>query len=63
LQVGVTFLVICLFLAALIDGSHALAGLPGSFLSEGLTIAGWVSLWGPVEVLLYEGGHRVSAGR
>jgi hypothetical protein len=54
LQSGVVFLVVCLALAALVDASTLIPRILGNFLSEGLTIVGWVSLWRPVELLLYE---------
>jgi hypothetical protein len=54
LQVGVLFLIICLVLAAAIAGSNVAPGSFGDVLTQGLTIVGWVSLWRPVEILLYE---------
>jgi hypothetical protein len=54
LQVGVLFLAICLVLAAAIAGSNVAPGSFGDVLTQGLTIVGWVSLWRPVEILLYE---------
>jgi hypothetical protein len=56
LQTGFVVLAVCLLLAALF-GSDKTAALPAflrTFLSEGFTIAGWVSLWTPLEILLYE---------
>jgi len=47
-----------LFLAACLTASHVLVGRnPGAFLSvarESLTIAGWVAMWRPMEIFLYE---------
>jgi len=54
LQVGVLFLAICLVLATAIAGSNVAPGSFGDVLTQGLTIVGWVSLWRPVEILLYE---------
>ena len=54
LQSGVVFLAVCLTLAALIDQPSVLPTYLTTILSEGLTIVGWVSLWRPVELLLYE---------
>jgi hypothetical protein len=54
LQVGVLFLAICLVLAAAIAGSNVAPGSFGDVLTQGLTIVGWVSLWRPVEILLYK---------
>lgn len=54
LQVGVLFLTVCLVLAAAIARWNAAPGSLGDFLTQGLTIVGWVSLWRPVEIFLYE---------
>jgi len=53
LQIGLLFLAACLFLA---ESFRTLESLPEplrAFLSEGFTIAGWVSLWNPIELFLY----------
>jgi hypothetical protein len=52
LFVGLTFLGLCLITDKLLVGIH-----PGSipnFFSESLTIAGWVAMWRPMEIYLYE---------
>jgi hypothetical protein len=54
LQVGVLFLASCLVLAGAIARSYVEAGSFGDILTQGLTIVGWVSLWRPIEILLYE---------
>jgi hypothetical protein len=54
LQVGVLFLASCLVLAAAIARTYVAPGSFGDVLTQGLTIVGWVSLWRPVEVFLYE---------
>jgi hypothetical protein len=54
LQVGVLFLASCLVLAAAIARSNVAPGSFGDVLTQGLTIVGWVSLWRPVEVFLYD---------
>jgi hypothetical protein len=56
LQRGLIFLAVCLLLSSLFDGLVALPGLLRQFLSEGFLIAGWVSLWHPIELLLYDWG-------
>lgn len=47
-----------LFLAACLTASNVIVGrAPGAFLSvarESLTIAGWVAMWRPMEIFLYE---------
>ncbi len=54
LQVGVVFLASCLILAAALARWNAAPGSLGDVLAQGLTIIGWVSLWRPVEIFLYE---------
>jgi len=52
LAVGLGFLVVCLLLGGLVggSGSNAAAGI----LKEGLTIGGWVAMWRPLEIYLYD---------
>lgn len=49
--IGVAFLVICLSLRQLLAASTALDSIA---LDEGLLILGWVALWRPTEMLLYD---------
>lgn len=52
LGIGMAFLAVCL---ALGQGARALApGAFGAVLAEGLTIAGWVANWRPIEIFLYD---------
>jgi len=53
LKIGLPFLAVCL---ALSGGATALLGETGlgSLLSNSLIIIGWVALWRPTEVLLYD---------
>lgn len=50
LGIGLLFLTACMLGARLLATGDTLARL----LAEGLTIAGWVSLWRPMEMLLYD---------
>ena len=52
LAVGLSFLAVC-FLSIELLVSKTPDGFP-SFLKEGLTIAGWVAMWKPLEIYLYE---------
>jgi hypothetical protein len=52
LVVGVLFLFACLLITEL-PALTDLNTIP-SFLKEGLTIAGWVAMWRPLEIYLYE---------
>jgi len=54
LQDGLIFLAICLLVSALFENAGFLPEFLRRFLGEGFLIAGWVSLWHPIEVLLYE---------
>ena len=51
LAIGFTFLVVCLLLRQLLAGINT-SGI--TILSEGLLILGWVAMWKPVEVFLYD---------
>ena len=50
--VGLSFLVACFLIIELIV-LKKLDAFPG-FFKEGLTIAGWVAMWRPLEIYLYE---------
>ncbi len=56
LGVGLAFLVCCLALGALTGGIVAAHGHPtaADILKESLTIGGWVAMWRPLEIYLYE---------
>jgi hypothetical protein len=54
LQNGLIFLGSCLLLSALFENAELLPEWLRRFGGEGFLIAGWVSLWHPVEILLYE---------
>lgn len=52
LVIGIAFLSACLMLAQYI-GTHGSGVLPELF-REGLTIAGWVAMWRPLQIYLYD---------
>ncbi len=52
LVVGSVFLATCLLLGQLVAKSGA--GPVSTILREGLTIAGWVAMWRPLEIYLYD---------
>jgi hypothetical protein len=54
LQNGIIFLGICLLLSTLFENAEILPEWLRRFGGEGFLIAGWVSLWHPIEILLYE---------
>jgi hypothetical protein len=54
LQMGIVFLAVCLFLSAILSRIAIVPGFLGTLFSNGLEIAGWVSLWRPIEIFLYE---------
>jgi hypothetical protein len=53
LVIGVSFLTACLLLAQLV-GRHAPEGAFRQIVREGLTIGGWVAMWRPMEIYLYD---------
>ena len=52
LVVGLSFMAACFAVIELV-GAKDLSTVPG-FFKEGLTIAGWVAMWRPLEIYLYE---------
>ena len=54
LQMGIVFLAVCLFPSTFLSGTALVPGFLGTLLSNGLEIAGWVRLWRPIEIFLYE---------
>jgi hypothetical protein len=52
LTVGAVFLATCLLLGQMV--AKAGFGTLADFLREGLTIAGWVAMWRPLEIYLYD---------
>lgn len=49
LLVGLSFLLVCLLLRSLLTQTPL-----GAFLQEGLLIVGWVAMWRPLEIFLYD---------
>lgn len=54
LPVGIFFLGLCLSLALLIQELELFPHLASFFVKEGLYIIGWVGMWKPMEIFLYE---------
>jgi hypothetical protein len=52
LIVGLGFLASCLLLGGLV--SRVWPGTLGGIVREGLTIAGWVAMWRPIQIYLYD---------
>ncbi len=52
LLIGLTFLCLCLLLAEML--AQPGAGTFSGIVREGLTIAGWVAMWRPMEIYLYD---------
>jgi hypothetical protein len=52
LAVGISFLALCLFVARLVMSNDH--GIVPYFIQQGLTIAGWVAMWRPMEIYLYD---------
>ena len=52
LIVGLVFLAACLLLGQLIEKADS--GSAARILTEGLTIVGWVAMWRPLEIALYD---------
>lgn len=52
LAIGLTFLAVCLSLRALVFSSAI--GPLQSIVGEGLVITGWVAMWRPIQIFLYD---------
>ncbi len=52
LAIGLMFLAACLLLRRVLLGHRP--PLNGSFINEGLLILGWVAMWRPIEIFLYD---------
>jgi hypothetical protein len=50
LLIGLTFLAVCLLAGGMIPGANR----GWTIVREGLTIAGWVAMWRPMEIYLYD---------
>lgn len=53
LMIGLLVLFVCLGIAQLISSKHSDSGL-AVIAHEGFTIIGWVAMWRPIEVFLYD---------
>lgn len=51
LIIGLSFLFFCTYLSSIIVNTRDLFG---RFASEGVTVLGWVSMWNPIQIFLYE---------
>ena len=51
---GLLFLALCLLGSRVMEEITLLPGFIEHFIDEGLVIAGWVALWYPLDVLLYQ---------
>ena len=51
---GLVFFALCLFASSLLGTTGALPHYLEHYIDEGLIIAGWVALWYPLDVLLYQ---------
>jgi len=52
LMVGSAFLGLCLFITQILLNHRS--GILPAFVQQGLTIAGWVAMWRPMEIYLYD---------
>ena len=52
LAIGLTFLAVCLAMSELVAGGAG--GTLRDLIRESLTIAGWVAMWRPMQIFLYD---------
>ena len=51
---GLVFMALCMLASRIVGEPRYLPGIVARFLDEGFIIAGWVALWYPLDVLLYQ---------
>jgi len=51
---GLLFMALCMLASRIVGEPRYLPGIVARFLDEGFIIAGWVALWYPLDVLLYQ---------
>jgi hypothetical protein len=51
---GLVFMALCMFGARLAENPQFVPAIVGRYLTEGFVIAGWVALWHPLDLLLYQ---------
>ena len=51
---GLVFMALCMLASRIVGEPRYLPGIIARFLDEGFIIAGWVALWYPLDVLLYQ---------
>ena len=61
LLVGLSFLGLCLLASQLVNRSST--GLLPNFIQQGLEIVGWVAMWRPLEIYLYDWWPLLRRGR
>lgn len=61
LRMGLLFLVVCLMLSTLSGQVQALPAFVRRLATEGFLIAGWVGMWRPLELLLFDWWPHVRA--
>ncbi|HMN95099.1 MAG TPA: hypothetical protein PKC43_01915 [Phycisphaerales bacterium] len=63
LVLGLAVMVLCTVFAAAIDHFEPLPRLLNRLLQDGLIILGWVSLWRPLDLLLFDGTAELRRAR
>ena len=63
LRMGFLFLVVCLMLSTLSGQAQALPSFVRRLATEGFLIAGWVGMWRPFELLLFDWWPHVRSKR
>lgn len=63
LVLGLAVMVLCMALAAAVDHFEPLPRLLNRLLEDGLVILGWVALWRPLDLLLFDGTAELRRAR
>jgi len=63
LSIGLAIMVLCIAIAAAIDHFEPFPRLLNRLLEDGLIILGWVALWRPLDLLLFDGTAQLRHAR
>jgi hypothetical protein len=54
LQTGLIFMAVCLFISLYVSKQETIPEYLQTFVGQGLSVVGWVSMWKPIDIFLYQ---------
>ncbi|MHC1781704.1 MAG: hypothetical protein AB9891_02890 [Anaerolineaceae bacterium] len=54
LQTGLVFMAVCLFISLYVSKQEVIPEYLQTFVGQGLSVVGWVSMWKPIDIFLYQ---------